>query len=219
MGIVVKSKESEDEREPIPPGIYVGGIIGVYDVGTQDGQFGKKHQVVVQTELHKKRGPAVDSKGRPFVVSQFYNLSFGTMNGKRSKLRADVEVIVNHTFTDEEAERGYDIQNLLGESYRLNLVESIKPDGKKFAKVTSVMPLEEDEARPEIQSDEVYFERDAETIKAGKLDGIPAWIAKFVQRSEEWVAVHGTPKNDGTNGSTPSLPPSGAIDRSNEVPH
>jgi hypothetical protein len=217
MGIVIKSKRPEDEREPIPPGNYLGVITGVYDIGTQDGRFGKMHQIITFTELHKKHGPAVDSKGRPFAVSTFYNLSFFSGNGKTSNLRADVETITGHVFTDEQAERdGFDIETLVGQAYRLTLVENVRPDGKTRPKVSSCMALDEDDPKPESQTDHVYFELDDQTIRSGKLYGIPKWIAKFIERSAEWVAVHGAPKPDG-NGSAPSPP--GAVDESDVVPY
>jgi hypothetical protein len=222
VAIVVKSKRAEDDREPIPPGNYLGVIISLFDIGTQDGQFGPKHQIITQTELFKKRPgstivPAVDSKGRPFMVSTFYPLSFGSMNGKKSKLRSDVEVITGHVFTDQEAETvGFDLQNLLGLSYQLSLAEHIKADGKKIARIVAVMSIDAGDPRPESQFNETYFELDAETIKSGKLDGVPPWIARFVQRSKEWISVHGAPRDDGasTNGSRPSIPPPGSVDGS-----
>jgi hypothetical protein len=214
VGIIVKSKRPEDEREPIPPGNYFGVIISLYDIGTQDGQYGKKRQIVTITELHKKRGPAVDSKGRIHTIPTFYSLTFGAMNGKKSKLRSDVETITGRVFTDEEAERdGYDVQDLIGKAYRLTLVENVKADGKKFAKVSSVMALDEDDPRPESQADEVYYEIDPrEPIPSA----VPKWIAKYIERSEEWVGVHGKPRDDGTNSSAPSLPPPGAVDQNDE---
>jgi hypothetical protein len=215
VGIIVKSKRPEDEREPIPPGNYLGVIIGLYDIGTQDGQYGKKHQVITLTELHKKkRGPAVDSKGRIHTISTFYALTFNSMNGRKSKLRADVETITGHIFTEEQAERdGFDVQELVGLSYQLTLVESVKPDGKKMAKIASIMRLDEDDPKPESQADEVYYELDP---KEPIPSAVPKWIAKFIERSEEWVAVHGKPKDNGTNGSAPSLPPPGTVDESDD---
>jgi hypothetical protein len=197
----------------ITPGNYLGGIIGLYDIGTQDGQYGKKHQIITLTELHKKRGAAVDSKGRIFTIPTFYSLTFNSMNGKKSKLRADVEVITSRTFTDEEAETiGYDVQDLIGKAYRLTLTENVRADGKKFAKVTSVMALDEDDPKPESQADEIYYEIDPnEPIPAA----VPPWVAKIVQRSEEWVAMHGAPKPD-ANSSGPSLSPPSAVDEDDE---
>jgi hypothetical protein len=152
------------------------------------------------------------------VIPQFYSLSFNSMNGKKSKLRSDVETITCRVFTEEEAERdGFDIESLVGQAYRLTLVENVRPDGKKLAKVSTCMALDEDDPKPESQADEVYFELDDQTIKSGKLDGIPKWIARFIERSEEWVAVHGKPRDDGTNSSKPSLPPLGALDESDDA--
>ncbi|MFO0892404.1 MAG: hypothetical protein U0790_25095 [Isosphaeraceae bacterium] len=39
-------------REPIAAG-NIGVVVGVYDLGTQEGKFGPKHQVLLQFELSR----------------------------------------------------------------------------------------------------------------------------------------------------------------------
>jgi hypothetical protein len=202
MGIVVKSKGSDEEREPIPPGNYLGVIVGVYDIGTQEGAYGAKHQIITLTELHKKRGPATDGKGRNFVIPTFYSLTFGSMNGKKSKLRSDVETITARMFSDEEAEsKGFDVETLLGMAYRLTIVAHQSKDGKPLGKIASLMALDEDDSKPSSTADEVYYELDP---REGIPKEVPTWIGPFIQRSKEWVAVHGVPKTE-TGGMAPAI--------------
>jgi hypothetical protein len=196
MGLKVKVKP--DDRQPIPPGNYFGVIISVYDIGTQEGQFGANHKIVAVTELHKKHGPAVDGKGHGFTIPAFYTLS---LNAK-ANLHRDVEAITGRVFGDDDE---FDIEDLIGLAYRLTIVEHTKPDGSKVGKIGSIMRLDDDDPRPKSEADEAYFELDGATIASGDLEGVPEWIAKLIRRSEEWVAVHGAPKADagaggGTNG-------------------
>jgi hypothetical protein len=200
MALIVKSKGAESE--PAPPGNYLGVIVGLYDIGTQQGPYGAQHKIITITELHRKRGPATDSKGRPLTVPTFYSLTFGSMNGKKSRLRADVETITGRVFTDQEAEeKGFDVQDLLGLTYRLTVAPHQSKEGKAQSKITAVMPLDEDDPRPQAEADQVYYELDpTEPIPSG----VPKWIAGFIERSQEWVAKHGAPAAQSS--STPTAP-------------
>jgi hypothetical protein len=200
MGIIVKSKTAENE--PVPPGNYLGVIVGLYDVGTQEGPYGSRRQIITITELHRKRGPATDSKGRPLTIPSFYSLTFGSMNGKKSKLRTDVETITGHVFSDEEAERdGFDVQGLVGLAYRLTVVPHTNREGKPTGKIGAIMMLDDDDIKPQSQADEVFYELDPrEPIPTI----VPKWIARFIERSKEWVEIHGKPRADAEAAKTPT---------------
>src|SRR5208337_3584870 len=104
-------------RELPPPGKYLGICNGVYMLGTQPGYqgAGARPQVLISFELHKRKGPAKDSQGRPFEVGRICSF---TANVK-STLIEIAGALTNHTYTEEDLEEikaggGFDPEPLLG---------------------------------------------------------------------------------------------------------
>jgi hypothetical protein len=179
---VGKVAKSEGEpRELVPAGNYLGVICGVYDLGTQSGgQYGPKPQILVQWELHKRRGPARDAKSNILTISNFYTLSFGD----KANLRKDVEAMLGKTFSEEEAKAGYDIEDLLGKACRLQIVHEPKQGGGTRDQIGAIMALDDDDDAPRGELSEAYFE-----IKEGDRtipETVPEWIKKLIHRSKEF---------------------------------
>jgi hypothetical protein len=191
MAIVAQSKG--EAREPVAAGNYFGVCVGVYDLGTQTGgKFGPKHQVVLQFELHKKKGVCRDKAGNVLLISKFYGLSFH----EKSDLRKDVQKILGRSFTDAEAKQGYDVTQLIDVGCRLVVAHEPKEDGSIRDKIDGFMPLDEDDPHQETISNSVVYEPDpAHEIP----DAVPEWIRKKVMTSEEWV----------NSSSKPASPPNG----------
>lgn len=204
-----KSGAKREPRELIPARKYKAVIIGVCDLGTQESKFGEKQKVMIVWELHTKRGPSLDSKGGVFTIAQDFNLSFSEYNGTKAKLRAVVEDILGKTFTDEEAEEGFDIEKLVGMGCDLTVVhnkDKAKPD-KIWANIGGVLALDEDEEPPTPISDTFYYEVDPSREIPSD---VPKWLQWKIVRSTEWVKVHGEPE-DSRNGKSakPDNPLSG----------
>lgn len=199
MGL--KAQSTGEPRELIPcltsdgkTITYLAVVVGVYDLGTQSGgQYGPNHQILVTFELHRKRGPAKDKAGRVFLISNFYNLSFG----EGSNLRKDVEKILGRKFTDAEAKDGFDVETLLGKACRLQIEHKTK-DGKTRAIIGGLMSLDEDDPTPETESDEVYYEIDSSRTVP---DSIPDWIGKLIRRSKEFGGSGGSGGSSKGNGA------------------
>lgn len=183
--MAIVAKQSGETREPVPAGNYFGVIVGVYDIGTQEGgKFGPKHQIVVQFELHKKKGVCRDKEGQPLRISKFYALAFG----EKSALRPDVERILGRKFTEEEAKEGYDVTQLLEKTCRLVVTHDKKDDGSVRDQIDQITSLDEDDPEITPESDSVVYELDPER---GFDDTVPEWIQKMAQRSAEWQKANG----------------------------
>jgi hypothetical protein len=176
--MAITATSSGQARTPVPAGNYFGICIGVYDIGTQESQFGSKRQVILQFELHKKKGICRNDEGKPITISKFYNLAFN----EKATLRKDVESMLGRKFNDDEARVGYDIAQLLEHPVRLVVENGTKADGSVKDAIKVFMPLDEDDAPPKVESNAVVYELnpDAEIPKT-----VPEWVAKKVNESKE----------------------------------
>ncbi len=175
MGRNLKIDDSKP-RDLIPAGNYLGRIVGIYCIGTQDGgQYEPKEQCIITWELSNKKGPVRDGEGRSLTISNFYTLS---MNEK-ANLRRDLETILG---ADLKAGDDFDVESVLGTPCRLS-VAHVEVNGKTRERIKALMALDPDDPKPSTEMDEVYFDCLATSeIPAG----VPGWVAKFVERSVEW---------------------------------
>lgn len=187
--MAIKAKQNGEVRKPVPAGNYLAVIVGIYDVGTQDGsQYGPKRQVIIQFELHGKKGPRLNEEGKPLLMSNFYNLAFGEKAG----LRKDVEAILNRSFTEEEAREGYDVTQLIDVSCRLTVQHQKRKNGEGVVDfISSVTCLDEDDPTPEPQTSTCVYE-----LEMGDRwpEGMPEWVQRKVQKCHEWADL---PKSGG----------------------
>lgn len=196
-GLTAKAGEA---RELIPTGNYFGVIIGIYDLGSQESQYGPRQKVKFEIELHKKKGPVVDKKGFTLRAYPEFSMAFGVSNsGEKSKLRAAVESIIGRAFTEQEASDGYDLTQLLDVCCRVTVAHDTSKQGKKYEGFTFT-PMDEDDPQPKTESDTHTYEVDpAKPIP----DYVPAFIAKRIRQSTEWTKVHGDPNTNGRTGKAP----------------
>lgn len=192
--MALTAKQTGETREPIPAGNYFGAIIGVYDLGTQPGgQYGPKHQILLQFELHRKKGVCRDKEGRTLLISKFYSLAFGP----KSELRPDVEAILNRSFTEEEARDGYDVTQLVDCVCRLTIKHEPRKDGKGMRDViSSISPCDEDDPEISPESDSIVYD----DITADYPDGMPEWIQRLASKSAERDGNDAPPARAGGNG-------------------
>jgi hypothetical protein len=126
MALIVK--DNGTDFEPIPAGIQFAVCCGVHDIGIQNGNYGPKHQVVIQWE--------VDVDGTRRDISKFYNLSLN----EKATLRLHLEGWRGKKYTSEEAQEGIDLEALIGKPCAIT-VQHDNSDGKVRQSVTSVAPL------------------------------------------------------------------------------
>jgi hypothetical protein len=184
MGLVVKQTNAQT-----PDGKYFAKLIGVYDIGTQPSdRYDPNHQVILQWELHNKKGVIKSSDGKPLNHSQFFTLAFGInrQNKQKAKLRELVENMLGRAFTDDEAKQGYDLFELVGMSSVIKILEG---------KITAISETDEDDPELETEQNEVCYQLDPEEEIPSE---VPDWIAKRIRKSHEWVAVHGEEDEEST---------------------
>ena len=200
--MAITAKSGGEARQLAPEGNYFGICTGVYDLGTQPSQkYEPTHKVLLEFELHKKKGPAVDKENRPLRVTGFYPLAFGKRkNGEKAKLRQAVESILGRTFTDEEAKSGYDVTQLAEVCCRLRVTHDSGEDGGNKYEVLSFQPLDEDDPEPKTEANITVYELDPQQEIPSE---VPDWIKKMIRKSAEWVKVHGQPRDD-DNGKKPA---------------
>lgn len=200
MGTLRAKAKSFEPRELPPTGRYKALVIGICDIGTQPFPKKSSHQLVIEWELHKrKKGgkiePVLNSKGQIHKISGFYSVSFGKFEGKPAKLRSAVESMLGRTFSDAEAEEGYDVEELIGKPCEVQILH--EPDKKNKetmrAVIGSLIAYEEDDEAPEMESDSYYYE-----VDPGKPipSDVPKWMHQFIHKCEEWTKVHGQPTDD-----------------------
>lgn len=193
MGLVVKQTTTST-----PDGNYFSVLVGVYDIGTQPSdKFEPSHQVILQWELHNKKGVILTKEGNRLLHSQYFSLAFGVnrQTKEKSKLRQAVEGMSGRAFTESEAKQGFDLFELVGIGSRLRIT-----DGR----LASISPLDEDDKPPLTESDEVAYELDpAKQIPAS----VPPWIVKLIKKSQEWTKVHGSGEDDDAGNGKPARKP------------
>jgi hypothetical protein len=149
-------------RELPPPGSYLAVCNGAYMLGTQPGYQGgeAKLQLMLSFELHKRKGPMRDSQGRVMEATAIMN---HTANIK-STLIDYAGALRGRSYTEDElktvsAEGGFDPEELLGLSCRLEIEHVKKLDGGIRDKIATIGKLDpEDDVPPTPETDEVYWD-------------------------------------------------------------
>ena len=171
-------------------GLYVGVCTKIIDIGTHDGLYGPKHQVVIFWELSEEM-----DDGRPFQVNKWYNFTLGSPD-KPSNLRKDLVAWRGKQFTPEE-ENGFEAKNILGKCCTINMV--LHKDGSKTG-VGTVTGLMKGQAAIKPVDKPVIFSIDE--WDQAVFDGLTDFWKKQIMTSEEYAhRNHGepvdTPDEDG----------------------
>jgi len=185
--------KSGGSRELVPAGNYFAVVVGCFDLGTQPGgQYGPKHQVLLQYELHKKKGVVRNADGDPILMAVWYGLTFG----EKATLRKHAQAILGRAFSQDEAKHGYDVADLLDRACRV-VVSHYESGGEMRDGIDTVMPLDEDDPTPEpVSSASCYDLIPGKPIPST----VPEWIQKQILRSQEFRGVRsGAPEPAGTD--------------------
>ena len=118
-------------ERPTQVGLVPGVCCDAQDLGVQETQFGKKHQVSLAWQLEEK-----NSKGERFVVWRRFTASLD----RRASLRKTLELWRTKPYTDAELDK-FDLESVLGAPAMLLLEEKPGKDGDVFVNVAQVAPL------------------------------------------------------------------------------
>jgi hypothetical protein len=131
MAIWVSAGTHGDFRPP-PEGLHSAVCVDVEDLGIRTGQYGPKHEVRIVWQLDLLDP---ESKKR-FIVSAWFTLSLAD----KSKLRPFLEAWRGKKFTASELNQ-FDLESVIGANCQLQIIHTIKPDGKTSSKVQAAVPM------------------------------------------------------------------------------
>lgn len=166
----------QNNFESAPTGNHIACCFRLIDLGTMEGIYGKRREVVVGWELSETKM----EDGRPFIINKWYTYS---MNEK-ANLRIDLESWRGRPFTTEEFE-SFDMKNILSTSC---LVSVLDKDGKTRAGVVSALP--QGTPKQSLKSNDVQhfsFDEPDHVI----LDKLPDWLVDRIKQSDEYAAWQG----------------------------
>jgi len=128
---------NRNEVELLPTGFQLCTFYGLCDIGTQETNFGSKHQVNLGFEFPLVQRVFFDDKGQqPCAV---FSTETFSMYGKGNLRKRYIQPMSGRSLTDAEAE-DYDISQLLGKQFVATITHS--SDGK-WANIESITPLSE----------------------------------------------------------------------------
>ena len=126
--------------------------------------------------------PARDAEGAPLRIARFYNLAFNA----RANLRIDVEQILGRTFSEAEAQAGFDVARLLETVCRLTVAHQARPDGSIRDIIAAFhAPAATDPSVVPEGASLVYELDPARPISRE----VPDWIRRRIEASTEWQAA------------------------------
>ena len=196
MSLIVTAKSGAD-IEPVPEGLHLAVCVGLCDVGTIHSEmFGRdSRKCILQFEFPEL--PALDSG--PRIMSRQFTMS---LNAK-AKLRAFLETWRGRKFTEAEL-AGFDLEKLLGAPCQLQVMHTVKEDGRTSANITTAIPAPKG-VRPVASIKPYLFTVDALTA-AVLPDSLQTWIADLVRTSREWRALTEARKRPRTTAPTAAPP-------------
>jgi hypothetical protein len=164
------SAGGSDSYEKPPEGKYMGVLVGFAYIGIQPGgQYGPKARVMLRWELHKRKGPSVDSKGFVHTITARFG---ATVKGENSLLKQCLEA---HGIEIPEGSTTKS-QSWLGHAAWLDLEESI--DGK-YTNVSNYSKLDpEDDVAPTRKLELEHWEPSDKTTP-------PIWARHAISKSSD----------------------------------
>jgi hypothetical protein len=120
--------------QPAPEGTWRAVCVDEVDRGEQPSKFGPRAMVMLVFEI-EELNPKM--KNQPYLV--FANM--GASLGKKANLRKFLQAWRGQKFSDEEIEKGFDLEKLVGACCQLQIVHNHADTGEIYANIESVMPL------------------------------------------------------------------------------
>lgn len=161
--------------KPIEPGVYVGIVINVIDLGIQKNEkFNKEAQKVLFTFELPKQTIEIDGEEKPRLISKQYTLSLH----EKAKLRGDLETIRSKKFTDEEINKGFNVFEMIGNNCQLQ----VEHNENGYATIVSVMALPKGAEKLELSNEPITFDIQHDDIP----EGIPEWVQNLIKKSKEY---------------------------------
>lgn len=170
--------------ELCPEGVTISRCYRIIDLGTQavehKGVKKFKRQILVNWETSNLASEG-EHAGKPLMVGKKYTLSLD----EKANLRKDLQAWRGRAFTEAEL-AGFDISALLTKPVMLNIVHS---DDKKYANISSMMPLPGGMKAPELANPAVLFSLN--DFDQAVFDGLSDGLKAIIQKSPEYAEAVG----------------------------
>jgi len=179
----------------VPPGIHPFVLQAIYGIGTQPGSNGNKpkNTIVLLFEL-PEQAPLeyTEDDGsvtrKPRVVSKWYNLSFN----ENADLRKHLEGLRGRPFTNQELVF-FTLDKALGSTGNLSVIHKKKQDGTMKSEVSGLFSKNPGQIIKGTIPKQVFSVDQLENAAELKSCGIPEWVAKFVEKSDEYITLLSAP--------------------------
>jgi hypothetical protein len=187
---LILSESSGKKYEPIPAGTHQAVCYRIWDLGTQESQWGKKRQIRIAWELPEQR-MEIDGDDLPKTMSRPFTNSLHP----KSILRPFLEGWRGKQFTQKELS-GFDLNNIIGVNCMLQVMH--KQVGENtYANITAAMPLMKGFKELAPENKPFCWSMDDGPIP----EETPEWIVKIIKESEEWgkeeeAVIANDPAND-----------------------
>jgi len=184
MSLIAREPENASgDFTPAPEGTHIGVCCLVADVGTQDGEFGKKDQVILSWLLPDH---PIGEEQLPMSTSRRYTNSLH----ERATLRQHLEAWRGKSFSDEEL-AGFDLRKIAGKPCTVSIIHKKRDDGRVYDKVNGVAQVPKSVKVDTKDVTPVTWEVEKAIAGEHPWDAVPKWVQNVAKESEQYKASQG----------------------------
>jgi hypothetical protein len=174
----------ERQYELAPAGTHVATCRLVVDIGTQEGQYGKKRQLVFGWELPDE---LTEEDNEPFRIYRRYTYT----SDRRSALRTDIESWLGRVLTADDFGR-LDLTEMLGRTCMIGIKHETRQDGRAVSSIASIMaPPRGTPARRPVIGEAISFSLEDRPLRLPEFEPRERWISELIQKSPEHARATG----------------------------
>jgi len=172
-------KATGGDFEKCPAGNHLAVCYCVVDLGTQETNYGVKHQIWIGWETASE----LMTDGRPFTVGKTYTLS----SHEKSNLRNDLESWRGRPFSEDDFGE-FEIGNVIGVGCFLNVVHTERENGT-YANIASIAALPKGTTTPALVNKAVKLDLDPDTYDVRMFAALSEYTQQRVAKSPEYREV------------------------------
>lgn len=174
----LNTNTKDTERVEPKAGLTQAVVSGIVDLGTQEGKFGAKRQVMLTWELPLQTHVFDEEKGaQPLIRTKTYTMSLHEKSGLRKAVRG---------ILGKDIEGEFDLFDLLGTNCMINLIK-VERDGKTYINIDSLSPLMEG-----LQKYEAAELKKLDLDEFDMNDYMPlyGWVQEMIAQSPEYKKLN-----------------------------
>lgn len=191
------SSESKSSAPPVPEGVHIGALVGLYDIGTTYAEkFDKRsRKLILSFEFPELEPIEVERDGKKVKLPRVLTKRFTKSLHEKSVLLSFINSWRGKKLTADEV-KNFELARMLGHGGQFQVIHESKQDGGIKAKINTVLPLP--------KGSSVSFTSPKEIFSVDQLDApeeveslpYPKWIIESIKESEEYqrLAARVTPQ-------------------------